>query len=366
MAQQSELEKWNLYKKQELALLKPLIRNLGFELENKQPHISGERYLMQAVTTTSGKKLILLGHRKHDGKCVVIKATRDGNGMRELEHEHVCRSTLETIDFAYDTFFFPQEFLFLKKSGFLIAVYEYIEQETPFIERPLQEQALFSLQAFKAQESARATVHNHIKRIKKTFEIRSSADYLETFSKFKKDIVIYAPAKKEVFEKAQRYLQENQENIEQYCHFLTHVDFVPHNFRIKDGVIYLLDYSSLRFGNKHEGWARFLNFMVLYNQELEQGLAHYIKINRAPEESVSLKALRLVRLAELIWYYWNTLEKTRGDLQKLNKIRIEFWISVFERLVEDEIIDPKTIQNYKKERDRLRSEEEKERQKKLH
>ena len=47
-------KEWEEYKERELSALLPILDKLGFEIEKEQPHIGGERYLMQAVTTTSG------------------------------------------------------------------------------------------------------------------------------------------------------------------------------------------------------------------------------------------------------------------------------------------------------------------------
>lgn len=360
----NEKEKWELYKKHELEKLVPLLKKLGFTLLKDQPHIGGERYLMQAITTTSGKKLILIGYGRN--KKVVIKATRDKKGKLELKQEHRIRKALQKMDFAYDTFFSPNEILFVEKKGFLISIHEFLEQESSFIERPIEEQFSFILKAFKAQESARATAYKHIRLIKKIFEIKNSSSYISSFKTFKEDIIKKFPKKRKIFEDAEKLLKENKDNIEQYCNFLTHTDFVPHNFRIIDKTIYLLDYSSLRFGNKYEGWARLLNFMILYNRDLESALLRYIKENRTPEESLSLKLMRVFRLGEIILYYTKTLEKSSGKLLELNKKRIELWSNVLESILKNERISEEIVDKYRKNRDLLRDEEENKRQYRLH
>src|SRR6187549_2342490 len=103
MSNEAERE-WKEYRDRELAWLAPVLEGLGYALDEVQPHLAGERYLMQAVTTRSGRKLILLGRRTSDGKRVVIKATTDTNGMRELLHEYLCRKRLKDIKFAYRGF----------------------------------------------------------------------------------------------------------------------------------------------------------------------------------------------------------------------------------------------------------------------
>lgn len=270
MSEHNEKELWKEYRKREYAAVEPILLKLGFEPDTKQPHIEGERYLMQAVTTKSGRKIILLGHRVKDGKQVVIKATRDRNGTRELMHERTCREMLQKIGFAYDVFFSPEEIAFIQQDGFTISIQAFIETTCPFLERPLQEQFSLVLKAFKAQESAHSTTYDHRRRVEKIFGSRDARDYIQMFETFKNDIVQTFPKQKDVLHKAEQLLRENAETIEQYSHFLTHTDFVPHNFRVVGDNIYLLDHSGIRFGNKYEGWARFLNFMTLYNRPLEK------------------------------------------------------------------------------------------------
>jgi len=345
---------WTAYLKSELAAVTPLLHSLGFALDPQQKHLGGERYLMQAVTTHSGKKLILTGTRNKDGMRVVIKATRDQGGARELRHERECRRVLHEIRFAYRAFHSPKEVLFIEKGGFTISIQAFLEQECSFLERPLKEQFNYALAAFKAQESAHATTHAHFRLVKRTFGTIDAKGYLELFARFG------APKESSAF------LEKHAETIEQYCGFLTHTDFVPHNFRIKEGTMFLLDHSSLRFGNKYEGWARFLNFMSLYNPALEKALIEYVQENRAPEELLSLRLMRVYRLGEIVHYYRRTLEQSTGDLLLLNKARVEFWSAVLEYQLKDAPLPSSLREEYMRTRDSLRSEEEKARQIGLH
>ncbi|MDP2812409.1 MAG: hypothetical protein Q8O32_01825, partial [bacterium] len=148
--------------------------------------------------------------------------------------------------------------------------------------------------------------------------------------------------------------------------FLTHWDFVPHNIRVKGNDIYLLDHSSIRFGNKYEGWARFINFMTLYNPELADDLLFYVQKNRPVSEYLSLRAMRVYRLAEIIWHYANTLDLALGDLKILNQARIDFWLKVLSVVLGNKYLDAKVVDDYRKKRDSLRSQSEKDRQKNLH
>lgn len=362
-------QNWESYRAQELAEVTPLLATLGFTLDEHQPHIGGERHLMHAVTTASGRKLILLGKRVSDGKRMVIKATSDPAGMRELSHERTCRTALKEIAFAYQVFFSPEEILFTKQNGYLVSIQAFIEQERTFLERPLEEQFFVVLRAFKAQESAHATTYGHRRLIQKTFGQIDAEGYIRAYRTFRLNIEKNLPKRTDIhalLRRGTQTLERERATIEQYGGFLTHTDFVPHNFRIADGTIYLLDHSSLRFGNKYEGWARFLNFMTLYNRPLEDALLFYVKNNRTPEEYRALELMRIYRLGEIVWFYTNILEKTSGDLRELTEARIAFWAEVLKATLDRNQVSKSIIQNYKNTRDALRSKEEKERQKGLH
>ncbi|MBX9907045.1 hypothetical protein K2X96_04085 [Patescibacteria group bacterium] len=364
----SSRENWERLYREDMERIRPLLTKHELALDPEQPHTQGERFLMQAVTTESGRKLILLGTTKN-GKRIVIKITKDPQGKKELVHERACRTLLKKIRFAYDVFFSPEEILFIEEKEYLIAVYVFIEQECAFLERPIEKQFAFALRAFKAQESAHATTWAHRKLIENSFTRATSNTYIQTFKEFKEKTIAAHATNTDLSNLYARTLEElerNKETIEQYTDFLTHVDFVPHNFRIQNNTIYLLDHSSLRFGNKYEGWARFLNFMVLYNKPLEEALVSYVKNNRSPEETLSLHLMRLYRLGEIIWYYTRTLERSEGNLLALNTKRISFWSKVLEAALRHESVNEEMITEYKKSRDLLRSDDEKQRQVGLH
>lgn len=359
---------WEEYCAHELTLIRPILAHHGFTLDEAQPHISGERYLMQAVTTASGKKLILLG-KDSAGEKVVIKATRDEAGKHEILHERSCRDLLTKIDFAGDVFHTPEELALLTHNGYTISIQRFIDQECSFLERPLEMQFDLVLKAFKSQESAHATTWKHRAHIRDTFSIREVDTYLHTFATFKENIKTALPTYTDLhtlLDDAEKTLRENSIVIEQYSGFLTHTDFVPHNIRISGSTIYLLDHSSLTFGNKYEGWARFLNFMTLYNPPLERALVQYVKDNRTREESVSLRMMRIYRLGEIIWYYVRTLDSSNDNLLILNTERIHFWTKILSYIQKDVAVPESVVENYKAKRDALRSDDEKKRQKGLH
>lgn len=359
---------WKTYVDEELLHIQPLLDAQGISLDAYQPHIQGERYLMQAVTTESGRKLILLGTRTRDGVRVVIKATTDQGGIQELEHERLCRRVLGEIQFSYRVFTTPEELLWYRKHGVVISVQRFIEQDSAFLERPLEEQFTYALDAFKAQESAHAATYEQSRLVKKTFGSLDSADYLSRFATFVYDIQGYVNDEytKDALASAGAYLKEHMRTIEQYGGFLTHTDFVPHNFRIADGKIYLLDHSSLRFGNKYEGWARFLNFMTLHNRPLEKALLGYVRDNRTKEEGLSLSLMRVYRLGEIISYYVQNTKCSEGDLKTLNTARVHFWVNVLVATLNEQPVSDDIVGSYTHLRDSLRSEDEKQRQQNLH
>ncbi len=344
-----------------------LLREHGYTLAAEQPHLLGERYLMQAVTTVGGFKYILKGTTT-GGEPVIIKVSRDAVGRAEIEHERLCRSLINTLEFAYDVFAAPTEVAHFTTGIYLINIQAYIPQTISFLERPLLEQFNFALAAFKAQEGARATTGEHTTLISRTFGYKRAPDYLTLLREF---IVVVSTQNSAAFAlpemtTALRELEQNQITIEQYGGFLTHTDFVPHNFRIHNDHLYLLDFSAIRFGNKHEGWARFLNFMTLYEPQLEHHLITYINQNRAPEERRSLQLMRLFRLCELITYYTKTLDRSEGDLLSLNEVRITYWHEVLKAELDNKRVSPTITSMYKTRRDELRSESEKIRQHGLH
>ena len=350
-------------REQKLIKVTLFLSKLGFELDKKQAHISGERYLL------GYKKLVLLAKRISDNKKVIIKLSNDPAMIKEINDEWNSRQILKKINFAYHVFFSPPIILFTKKQDYTVLVTEFIEQESIFLDRPLPDQFFIALKAFEAQEAIHATTYEHAHVISKVFGIWTANTYLQKLTKYSQDIEQTLPGNKkllELLQKSKEFTNNNLLIIDLYSNFLTHWDFVPHNFRIREHDMYLLDHSSLRFGNKYEGWARFINFMILYNYPLEKALLKYVKDNRGEKEYLSLRLMRVFRLTELIWYYTNNLGKSRGDLKTLNKKRIDLWTNVLKSVLEDGAIDRDYVDRYKQERNSLRSEEEKQRQVGLH
>jgi len=353
-------QKWESYKECELRRALPLFEELGLTLEKDQVHVEGERYLM------SGKKLVLTGLQTSSNQRVIIKVSSDKEGIREIERERLSRQTLQKLDFRGQTLLAPKELLYTKRKGVVIVVSEYIEQENPFLTRPLKEQFSLALRAFKMQESVHAATYKHAKVIRRVFGIWNVEDYLNAFTSFKRATLKYSSNNSnlpDLLEKANCLLEDRRIDIERYTGFLTHEDFALHNLRISGEDIYLIDHSSLRFGNKHESWARFINFMLLYSRELEQALVEYTRDNRSPEENLSLRLMRIYKIGQLLAYHSRAVLSSSNNLEKLSHARVLFWADVLDALLDNKPILEKTIEDYKQLRDSLRSNEEKGRQK---
>lgn len=361
---------WDTYRTQELARAKPLFAKLGLVLEEEQPHTGGERFLMTGARDVGGGgyKLVLLGRRESDQERVIIKISSDKEGIREIETEHQAREILRTITFAYEKLHAPAELLYITGGTHTLSVTGHIPQDQTFLSRPIKEQLVLALQALKAQESVHATTASHLKTVRKAFGVWSAKDYLESFAAFRTNATKDSPdtALAASLARAATTLTDERDTIDQYCGFLTHADFVPHNLRVHKGNVYLLDAASLHFGNKYESWARFLNFMLLYNRDLERALLQYLHDNRTPEEVESLRLMRIYKLGTLLAYYTRTLSQTSGELHTLNQKRIDFWRTVLDGMLDKREIPEDVITHYQHERDTLRSEEEKKRQEALH
>ncbi len=136
--------------------------------------------------------------------------------------------------------------------------------------------------------------------------------------------------------------------------------------RIKDDTLYLLDWTSLHFGNKHESWARFINFMELYNPPLAQALVEYIRNNRALEELESLKLMRVYKLVFLLLFYEKAKRGAEGPTRALAQARIALWSHILASVLGGHPVDARIIADYKSVRASLRSPDEQQRQVSLH
>lgn len=370
MNNQTAETQWESYREIELRTVLPVLTNLGYTLETSQVHTAGERFLMVGERDVGGGgyKLVLLGTRIQDNKKVVIKVSSAPRGKAEIETERAARETVRQLRFAYQSISVPDELVYAEEGAHRIFITEYIPQDQTFLSRPIETQFLLALDALKSQESFHATTSSHTRAIQR-FGTWDASDYLASFDRFMERSVLHDPENDvlaSTLQRAHNVLLSGKTRINQYSNFLTHADFVPHNFRIRGGVLYLLDSASLHFGNKYESWARFSNFMLLYNRPLERALSQYVQDNRAPEESESFRLMRIYKLGTLLEYHTNAFSKTSGELNTLSKSRVTFWLSVMQSLLDSTEISDDAIATYTETRDRLRSAEEKKRQEALH
>lgn len=352
-------EEWESYRASELAVVEPYLQDLGFELDAEQPHVGGERHLM------SGRKLVLNGTRAADGARVVIKVSSDAESIAEIEHEHRARKVLEALPFAERPFLAPTELVHEKRGAHLISGTGFIEQPVAFIAHSPEEQFFLALRALAVQEGIHATTFEHARTIRDAFGVAAADTYLSEFLAFSKVVAANEPENQnliDLFSGATEFLTKHRTTIERFCGFLTHTDFAPHNLRIDGRSVILIDLPALRFGNKYESWARFLNYMVVHNPQLERMLSNYIQNNRSEEEYLSLRLMRVFKLGELLRYYVVSLDKTEGNLRALNMKRINFWTDVLRAVLKDEQISPELVEAYIGERDSLRSSDERKRQ----
>lgn len=339
-----------------LATIADAIGPLGYTLLPEQPHISGERALL------TEHKMVLQG-TDEAGTRVIIKVSWDKIGKAEIANEKHVRDTLRSLSFATDELLEPVERFYGTVSGLLILITEYVEQTEIFVTRPLSEQFFIALRAFEAQEAFHATTYEHRKQIRKRFTSYTSATYLRAFDTYIRDVE-GTPCDTDVaraLQDARVRLQAGKDVLDRYGDYLTHNDFVPHNMRLNGRDLYVLDHTSFWFGNKYEGWARFINYMVVHNPELSRALIEFVRTNR-PAEYEALQLMRLYKLGMLLSYYVRLLPKTEGNLKTLTCIRIALWTRVLEHVLHDDPVPDELISAYIEERSTLRTEEEKVRQ----
>lgn len=341
-------------KKVALASIRDFLGTLGFSLHEEQPHISGERELL------SQEKMVLMG--EYAGKNVVIKISNHPNGIKEIRHDKAVRDMIEQMSFATDELLQAREVLFREQAGYTFLVTEYIEQEKIFVDRPLEEQFFIALRAFEAQEGFHMTTYEHNKQVRDVFERYTPETYLSKFAAFAARITKDHPEYTDLLGRAGSFLKEDRTVLERYNNHLIHNDFVPHNMRVRGRDLYVLDQTSFWFGNKYEGWARFLNYMALHNPPLEELLVSHLKTHRA-HEYLAVQLMRVYKLATILEFHARMTERADGDLKKLSERRLVFWCAVLDCLLNDRSIPKELIEEYTRDRDRLRSAEEKARQK---
>ncbi len=326
-----------------------IIESIGYLLEDEQPHISGERFLM------SKEKYVLVAKRSTDGKKVIFKVGRSDEGKREINNEKMARDLLSSINFARKNVLLPKELYYGEMGGLVLWATEYIEQEKVFVAHTNEEQFFLILGAFEEQEAFHATTFEHLSTVRKIFPILQGQEYFKEFDGFKQTITSSTNIQglTETMDRSSTLLRAHKSTIDKHSNYLTHTDFVPHNFRVRDRQIYMLDCSPEY---------RTVHYMVIHNPELERLLSDYVRKNRGEEEYLNLRLMRIYKIGFLLDFYTKSIEKTEGDLKELTLERINFWHQILNFILDDQEIPSNYVTEYKNKRDNLRSEEEKKRQ----
>lgn len=336
-----------------------ILERLEITLDDEQPHISGERFLQ------SPHKLVLLGKGK-SGR-VVVKVSCDLKGKQEIAREKKARDTLQKLAFASDVLLMPEELYFGEQGPYTLFITAYVTQKDPFVNLPQEEQFFSILRAFEAQEAFHATTWEHGRMIKGAFAALRAEDYLENFEEYIQTIGEHYPKPElaATLTRAKMFLREHTVDIERYCGYLTHSDLAPHNFRSAARQLYMLDYTAIQFGNKYEGWARFLNFMLIHNPTLERMLTKYVQQERGEGEYLVLRLMRVYKIGFLLKYYAGSLLQTKGDLHTLIEKRLEYWSETLSTVLNDAVPSEEARARYLEARALLRSPQEVARQKEI-
>jgi len=356
----SDSSLWQNSVSKELENIEQILKPLGFSINAKQPHISGERFLM------TKEKLVLVGKYQKDDKRVIIKVSKEKNGKEEIVNEKNIRDALTKIAFTNNRLFLSNEIYFGSTENYLIWITEFIEQDKVFAAHSIEEQFFMIMNVFDMQESFHANTFENIKIASKVFPIWNAETYLDSFERLKKNILILQSNNitlKEILEEAGKLLHENKDLVNTHCGYLTHTDLAPGNTRINKRKTYMIDLTSMLFGNKYEGWARFLNWAIIHSPNLEKVILEYVKANKDEEEYLSLQLMRIYKATFLIDYHAKSLKKTSGNLHILTEKRVELWTTILGHLLNDRPMPSQIIYQHRSDCSNLRSPEEIERQK---
>lgn len=334
-----------------------LANSLGIELDLTQLHIGGERAIL------SPHKLVLTGKQKDTKEKIILKCAKHPAGVSEIKAEHDIQEALKGLPFAEQELIMPIETFYGKKGAYTAVVTKFIAQDKVFTDYSVSDQFFMTLHAFEAQETFHATTREHHQSIRDKFTHHSPDFYQDSYQKMWDEISLVSSGCDNVLERGFDYLHDNRSTLKAMDGYLIHFDLVPHNFRIYNRQLYLLDFVSFRLGNKYEGWARFINFMEIHSPELVPLLVDYVKQDRGEFEYTSLRLMRIYKAVFLLHYYANAFTKTKGNLKELTKERLTLWCHIIDSVIADQTVNKDILDNYYEARNRLRTPEEKERQK---
>lgn len=346
----------------------PILAKAGFKLdsENNQVHIGDERALI------SRDKLVLKGWRTSDARRVIIKVGASPAGMREIERERACRRGLAEINRSFQStiFFYPDELGFLQEEGLCISIIEYVDQGMRFLDRSREEKLNLSLSALHAQERVTVDAVTTLVGIVYRFGTVGADGYLSEFEARLGDALMYFPQNRMLrsnLERAITFFRERLGHVRDHLGFLVHADFVPNNFRVIGSRIYYLDLGAFRFGNRYESWARYLNWLMVWDYRLEAALFGHFSENRGPEHYACLSAMRAFKIGFLIQVYSKHLPEVQHDarLHALQSGRVNFWTSALIALIRGDHVPERTAEEFAQFQESLRSERERRRQKEL-
>jgi len=343
----------------------PTLAKAGFALdsEDNQVHIGGERALI------SRDKLVLKGWRISDASRVIIKASASLAGIREIERESACRRCLAEINRSFQSpiFFYPDELGFLQEDDLCISVIEYVDQDMRFLDRPLEEKLHLSLSALHAQERVTVGAVKNLAGVADRFGTITANTYLREFKAHLKNALTYFPQNlvlRSNLEHADTFFRERLCHVREHHGFLIHSDFVPNNFRVIGSEFYYLDLGAFRFGNRYESWARYLNWLMVWDCRLEAVLVDHINEGRGREHHASLSAMRAFNIGFLIQMYSKLLPEVQENarLHALQSGRLNLWTSALIALIHGDHMPEQTALEFAQFQESLRSEHERRRQ----
>jgi hypothetical protein len=336
--------------------IQKLAETLRITLDSRQLNIGGERELM------SPDKMVLTGVHTETNNRIVLKCADSMFGVKEIVTEHSIRETLKHVSFSEKKILMPEEIFYGTINGYSVSVTDFLEQEKVFTDYDLEKQFSMSLDALQAQESFHIDTKEKIDLIDDIFVTHTPEFYLENYALHQKRIEDVIPHSASILSTGYTFLLENLETLRTFDRYLIHSDFVPHNFRIHENQLYVLDFVSFRLGNKYESWARFINFMEIHSPLLVPKLLVYAQSERGADEYRALRLMRAYKTCFILNYYAQILANTAGDLHELTKARLVLGLAILESVIHDTALLEEIRQEYYKTRDRLRTDAEKERQ----
>lgn len=336
--------------------LKTLAEHVGIILSDTQLNIGGERAFL------SPHKFVLSGTYATSGKEAILKCATHPEGVAEITQEHNIMQALRILPFASEELIAPTETYYGTTDGYTVSITDFIEQPKVFTDFSLKEQFFMAVHALECQEAFHATTHEHQTWVRDLFTHHTPDFYISDFKKMASSIAKIYPTNTDILNAGYAFLSTHQNVLEVFDRYVIHSDLVPHNFRINNRQIHLLDFVSFRIGNKYEGWARLINFMEIHSPALVPLLLQYVRADRGETEYLTLRLMRVYKICFLLNYHAGVYKGATGDLELLAKARLTFWTQILDSVLHDQPVDEAALNTYYEKRATLRTPEEKERQ----